>query len=60
MLLDIEGRIGELLPSPEVAMAGVESKRGVTKGTPRPKVLPDGINKRRAHTARLIDLVCPR
>jgi hypothetical protein len=56
MLLEIEARIGELLPSAE------EGKRLTTTGSPRgkagqmkpEKVLPDGINSKQAHTARTI------
>jgi hypothetical protein len=54
MLLEIEKKIGELLPSEKEAMAGTESKRGITKGMPRPKVLPEGINGKRSHQARAI------
>ncbi|HOD36810.1 MAG TPA: hypothetical protein PLR20_05770 [Syntrophales bacterium] len=50
LLLDIEGRIGELLPSRDKAMTG---RKGVPKGTPS-KVLPEGIDHKRAHQARAI------
>ena len=51
MLLDIEARIGEMLPSAEEAQVG---KRGVIKGTPQSKMLPEGMNHKRATQSRAI------
>lgn len=55
LLLDIEARIGELLPSPEEAMSeGGKAGTGIPKRGPVPKVLPEGISSRRAQECRLI------
>jgi len=56
MLLDIEARIGELLPSAEEAR---RQSGQVTNGRPTPKgkrkpVLPEGITGKKAHQARAI------
>lgn len=54
MLLDIETRIGELLPPPEEAKRiGARRTSGLTRGEDRPTAHP-GINDKRAHTARTI------
>lgn len=53
-ILDVEARIGELLPSPEAAMGQSESKRGSRKGESRPKIMPDGISKHQRESARII------
>lgn len=56
LLLDIEARIGELLPSAKEAMGQSSQKRGVPKGKarPAPAILPDGISSKKAHQARTI------
>jgi hypothetical protein len=54
MLLTIEGRIGELLPSPVDAIKGEGKSLGIGGGPGKTKVLPDGIDSSRAHTARAI------
>ena len=55
-LLDIEARIGELLPSPEEAQKLSQKipKRGLPRSGPHQKVLPAGITQRKAHQARTI------
>ncbi len=57
MLLDIEARIGEMLPSSEEAQRGAIKQRGIPKSeraSGHIKVLPDGISGQRAQQARAI------
>lgn len=55
LLLDIEARIGELLPSAEEATVIGKSMGGkVRHGQQVPPLFPAGINKRKAHQARTI------
>ena len=55
MLLDIEARIGELLPDAEEArrLSGAISK-GKKRNGKREPVLPEGISGKRAHQSRVI------
>lgn len=56
MLLDIEARIGELLPSPEEAqrLGGGNVRVAGSPQEKTRKVLPDGIDRHHAHQARTI------
>ena len=55
MLMNIETRIGELLPpAKEMASLGGKSNRGIPRGTPSPKILPEGITPKRAHQSRTL------
>ena len=56
MLLDIEGRIGELLPSPEEAQAHGRTQAKVHGRTGKDdgRILPEGITSKKAHQARAI------
>lgn len=56
LLLDIEARIGELLPSAEEAqkLSHKIPRSGLPRSGPHQKVLPEGITERKAHQARTI------
>ncbi len=56
MLLDIEARIGEMLPAPSTAVkgTGLKGQKGAKGGATKEKVLPKGLTSNRAWQARVI------